>query len=426
MTREPHDMHRTPARTGRFAAARSSAPPRSLGTTRLAVAVLAAAAVGLGLGAPAADARAPHGTTTAAAVRLADVGSGGRSAANGAVGAVSSAGPDDVWAVGEGGTRALAQHWDGTSWTHWVLPGVPRHAQAATVSGVARIAADDVWVVGEVLEVSGLTDALVDHWDGTSWHHVVTPQPKGASAFLTGVSGSAADDVWAVGTSSATGAPTSDPYVLHWDGSSWSTVRTPQRNPETGAPQSNAPADVVAISADDAWMVGQATAARGRQISMSEHWDGHRWHVVELAQGKGTDDWLNSVSSTSAHDVWAVGARVSELGKTLVVRNEAGTWRRTASDSPTSHAYLLAVDAVSAHDAWAVGYLGLSGGTGLVEHSTGGRWQTQPPPSDVGALLDVSATADDDVWVGGTASAGGLALLSHWDGTSWTRVPFTG
>jgi len=59
------------------------------------------------------------------------------------------------------------------------------------------------------------------HWDGSAW----TSVPSGTTDFLTGVWGSGANDVWAVG-----GGGT----IVHWDGSAWTSASSCARNDLTG------------------------------------------------------------------------------------------------------------------------------------------------------------------------------------------------
>src|SRR5262249_58000997 len=72
---------------------------------------------------------------------------------------------DDVWAVGEQGfpERALALHWQGSTWSAVSTPcGAP-------LKGVAAISASDVWAVGE---------NTTCHFDGVRWTVVPGPQPR--------------------------------------------------------------------------------------------------------------------------------------------------------------------------------------------------------------------------------------------------------
>ena len=62
------------------------------------------------------------------------------------------------------------------------------------------------------------------HWDGTTWSLVQTPDPGGNSKYtdLSGVVAYATDDVWSVG---GMGDQIDDTtFTVHWDGSSWSEV----------------------------------------------------------------------------------------------------------------------------------------------------------------------------------------------------------
>ena len=60
---------------------------------------------------------------------------------------------------------------------------------------MAAIAANDVWVAGYYFPGS-YAQTLIEHWDGTSWS--VVPSPNGCCT-LRGVAAVAANDVWAVG-----------------------------------------------------------------------------------------------------------------------------------------------------------------------------------------------------------------------------------
>jgi hypothetical protein len=108
---------------------------------------------------------------------------------------VSAAASDDVWAVGfyrglrSNGTstagHALVERWDGTRWRmmRGADPGPAPGGNA--LWGVAAVARDDVWAVGNaggVLDDFDTTTPLVEHWDGTSWMHVLVPG-SGSSLF---------------------------------------------------------------------------------------------------------------------------------------------------------------------------------------------------------------------------------------------------
>lgn len=103
-------------------------------------------------------------------------------------------------------------------------------------------------------------------------------------------------------------------------------------------------------------------------------------------------------------------------------------------------AALYDVAALSATEAWAVGTYnrqhvdGFVGFQTLALHLTESGWQqVDTPLTPVGgtgaALMDVEAYAPDDVWACGwrvateVVNTDTVALLLHWDGSSWTELP---
>ena len=83
---------------------------------------------------------------------------------------LGAAGPDDLWAVGIQKTPAnqqlaLAEHWDGTSWTITPLPKTRGDSQ---LFGVATVSDHDAWAVG-VRGLSTVRGCLLEHWDGATW-----------------------------------------------------------------------------------------------------------------------------------------------------------------------------------------------------------------------------------------------------------------
>ena len=118
---------------------------------------------------------------------------------------------------------------------------------------VAAISADDVWAVGSYRISEGgmeLDRATAQHWNGTAWALVTVPQLQDAS-YLYGISAVSSDDIWAVGGSSPANPPMASTLIIHWDGSSWTQVTSP--NPGS---QDNTLYSVSAMASDAAWAVG--------------------------------------------------------------------------------------------------------------------------------------------------------------------------
>lgn len=142
-----------------------------------------------------------------------------------------AAGPDDIWALdGE----QTARHWDGTRWTTTQLP--------YGASDLAVVGPDDVWAVGRRstgpgTELEGYSEGYSQpasmHWDGTSWKAVETPQarfeeplPPEPSAGLAQVFALDSGEVRAYGTNSFNHGEVenepADEYIrLRWNGSKW-------------------------------------------------------------------------------------------------------------------------------------------------------------------------------------------------------------
>jgi len=137
---------------------------------------------------------------------------------------VTPATSNDVWAVGlqndgsNGNSKPLIEHWNGTIWS--VVSGA-RVPKGSFLTGVGAVASNDVWAVGNQ-PVSGITgfNSFIEHWNGTSWSVVSSPQFAGGS-FLERVAADSANDVWAVGQGNGEG------LVEHWNGQAWSIVPSP-------------------------------------------------------------------------------------------------------------------------------------------------------------------------------------------------------
>jgi hypothetical protein len=269
---------------------------------------------------------------------------------------------NDVWAVGsyEVGdvSQSLTMHWDGTEWV--VVPS-PNPGGSASLNDVTGISADNVWAVG----------STVLHWDGTEWS--VVPHP--AVGYLTAISAISANDIWAVGANLSNGEE-SIPRTLtmHWDGSQWSVVPSP--SPSYDA---NLLVDVEAISSNDVWVVGWwATVIPSYMVlNLALHWDGTEWAVVETPNFAYFNG-LNGLAAFSSDDVWAVG---SSEGQTVTIHWDGTQWTRAASPNPGGNSVLEDVVALPNDEMWAVGTTGSPGSSTLVLQYTALSFSDVPPGS---------------------------------------------
>lgn len=296
-------------------------------------------------------------------------------------------------------------------------------------SGVSSVSGSSAWAVGTIEGTNGTELTLAARWNGKSWSQVSSPSPGGANAVsaLTGVSADSGSDAWSVGYYGTFGLET---MALHWDGTSWTQVATP--NP--GYPSSSSTLTAVsALSATDAWAVG--TYGNTEQTLVA-HWDGTSWALVSSPSPGGSQgSQLLGVSSTSASSAWAVGcygSSAADLGQqTLALRWNGSTWAQAPTPTPGVSGCLTSVTAVSPSNAWAVGWTEASL-TGpqqtLVLHWDGSRWTQVASPAAATAgsseLDGVSAISGTDAWAAGyaTGTQGDTTLVLHWNGKSWATV----
>ncbi len=313
---------------------------------------------------------------------------------------------------------------------------VPVTAPAGSTSvGVSFDSASDGWIVGSIPNQAGYNGfglaPLTRHWTGSSFAAVSAPDTRFYDDTLSGVAALSATDAWAVGQHKRTGfkSPVT-PFVLHWDGSSWTEVATPALSFTRYTL-----AGVAAVSANDIWAVGKTFTGD----PLIEHWNGSAWSVVEGPSLPGGS--LNAVAARASNDVWAVGTQSSG---TLVEHWNGSAWSVVASPNTppqrpgaTVSDVLTGVTATAANDAWLSGYSidTVSGSflplKTLVEHWNGSTWSivSSPSPKGHNTLSAIRALASNDVWAvgnGWTDQATGVPVetpeLIHWNGTSWSSV----
>ncbi|GAA2389329.1 hypothetical protein [Streptomyces coeruleofuscus] len=314
---------------------------------------------------------------------------------------------NDAWAVGRKtddsfSAAPLARHWDGKRWSD--VPLAATGGRPAQLDAVAASGPDDVWVAGTYTDVeiaadssARLPDRLADrlsdapadrsrggaarpatagpivlqHWDGTRWKRVQRPAPaEGWIRFVGELTSLGRDSVWltTVDWNPVTGAYAGK--LEQWDGRTWRQTALPP-SPD-GSPVE--PWDITGTGPDDVWVTAQA-GSDGTATPLLYHFDGRRWTVdtipVPYEYGAG---WVAN------HVVTTKRGTVHVFGKT----NDPGV------------------------------------ADGLLATRWDGRtWRPVPTPG----VEEVSAAGTDGsgtVWVTGWPVGGSHAVLSRWDGTSWT------
>jgi hypothetical protein len=335
---------------------------------------------------------------------------------------VSALAPDDVWAAVLHGGAEDVEHFDGRTWT------VSLHVADPVQNGISSIAAassSDVWVVGGKPErPQGGARGHFAHFDGGSWTEgaeaptalgrvrVVpgvgsvavganggmalltggtppgfTDLASGPAQNLSGVWGSAPNDMWAAGEAGT---------IIHFNGQ---TVGTAPSGVSTDL------TDLGGTAANDVWAVGgSGTALR---------FDGTAFHPV--ATGSSTD--LTAVFTARRNDVWAGG------GSTLL-HFDGQSFQAVALPGADASTRIFDMSGTSATDVWLCGHTAGAAGGGFVSHFDGTAWAP---------LLVLNATAGsypatriwslapNDVWVLTTFGFRGRISFYHFDGTSWTE-----
>jgi hypothetical protein len=278
------------------------------------------------------------------------------------IAAVSST---DIWAVGftfpcNALLQPMAIHWDGTKWSVVATPKLPFNNNA--LNGVVAFASNNVYAAGFQTASNGATLTLIEHWDGTSWSVVSSPNKNQTGNVLSSISGTSPTDIWAVGNNVAPNVPVKT-LVEHFDGTQWKIVPSPNPLP-TGSLSQNVLASVTAVSPTDATAVGYILdSGLLRELTMVQHWDGVSWKVVtspNVDSNSGSFNTLKSVSAFSSNNIYAVGffanGNTNANQRTLVEHFDGTSWTIVSSPTKGLAQQLLGVFALpGTNDAWGVG-----------------------------------------------------------------------
>jgi hypothetical protein len=323
--------------------------------------------------------------------------------------------------------------------------------QGDTFNAVAAISNTDAWAVGYQND-NNLNQArtLTQHWNGTSWTPIKSPNPgttpdctnSVTGNFLNAVAAVATNDVWAVGFS-FTCTSLLKPMALHWNGNQWKVVPTPKLNTNDNAALNG----ILAFASDNIFAVGYQPASNGAVQTLIEHWDGSAWTVVPSPNANNSGNVLSSISAASPTDIWAVGDQVApgiEV-RTLALHFDGNIWSVVPTPNPVGGSQsdqnvLTSVVAVAPNDVTSVGFT-VANFTELTmaQHWDGHTWSVVPTPNrstvvgSFNTLRGVTAVSPTDLYAVGffadSASAGQqLTLILHFDGSRWKIIksPITG
>lgn len=266
---------------------------------------------------------------------------------------VAGTSPRDVWAVGwiSAGklgtphTSPLIEHWNGERWA--IVPN-PLSRSSGYLAGVAALSPTNVWAVG--------SPSVILHWNGKRWRRVGFPIPAGPGPYPSGggrahvrlfsLTALSAHDIWAAGNErflAYRGHVRDQTFILHWDGTQWTLVASPNHAPvQHGSTLSG----VAGAGANEVWAVGSWGTGHGRQ-ALIERWNGKSWRIA--ATPVASSGALAGAVTLSAADAWAVG-------DSLALHWNGSSWTRVLLPSTESGVLLSQIAAVSPTDLWAVGF----------------------------------------------------------------------
>jgi hypothetical protein len=286
-----------------------------------------------------------------------------------------------------------ALHWNGARWSRVSVPspgGTGSH-RVSLLLGVRCISSANCWAVGGYIKPVNadlVNEAL--HWNGRTWSLVATPNP-GSNGLptlnaLDGVACTTSANCWAVGLHvNGNGALVNQ--ALHWNGRTWSRVPTPDPG-GTGAGAISTLNDVACTTSANCWAVGLYVTGSGASLNQALHWNGTRWSRVPTPEPNGASNTLNGVTCASPANCWAVGSYGDIHSGTRVQVNQALHWNGlkwslVATPDPAGTASgdaseLVSVRCIRPASCWAVGDSRRKGGPDLSQalHWNATRWST--------------------------------------------------
>jgi hypothetical protein len=298
---------------------------------------------------------------------------------------VSAASMTDAWAVGayypssSGVLATLAEHFDGTRWTAYPLPNVGVQENVLLAVSMPSTGTT-AWAVGYYVSGKFQQQTLIEHFNGSSWSVVPSPSPGSRQNILFGVAAISDSDVWAVGGQEDSSGLWHT-LTEHWNGSEWSIVDA--MDAVTNGTQFYA---VTAISSDNVYAVGQQAGAEFPNQALIKQWNGQSWNVVS-SPADGMASALPLGVTATASSLTVVGQQETDTAPYTTYVAAGGLGPLSIQKTPnagTGENDLFAAATAADGSTWAVGW-DIDTTTGnhdpLILHLKNGAWSLVPSPS---------------------------------------------
>ncbi|HLH63261.1 MAG TPA: hypothetical protein VKV20_16385 [Ktedonobacteraceae bacterium] len=322
-------------------------------------------------------------------------------------------------------TSPLAHSGISKNQKHWqVIPSPNVGTTGSDLLAVSSVSAGDIWSVGVFYTPQFIPQTLVEHWNGTSWQVVASPNNGQEENQLNGVAAVSSTNVWAVGYSRNGVLRT---LIEHWDGAQWSIIPSPN-----AGNSDNQLEGIWSLSQNDIWAVGTYfDISKNSNLTLVEHWNGSQWKLVSSPNTGESINVLTAVAAVSKNNIWAVGYGETPGYITLVEHWDGAQWSIIASPNPSnSNSSLEGLTVLAANNIWAAGFYydnNLNRDKTLIEHWDGTQWSIIPSPNagtDFCQLYGVAAISARNIWAVGvdTHVPPVFTLTEHWNGTKWSIV----
>jgi hypothetical protein len=353
----------------------------------------------------------------------------------------------NAWAVGS--QTNLIEHWDGVQWSVSQPNTDQFKGTGKVLTAVAAASSSAAWAVGYHTTGSfaaPVYSQLIERWNGTSWSFDHAPRSPDQHTWLNDVNAVATNDVWAVGVHTVKPAQgrlrVARTLIEHWNGTAWTVIPSPNIGPATDRrtrsgwewASDNRLQSIAVVSADDIWAVGGYAfplhrhnkpyySENYRVMPLAEHWNGTHWKIGPRVPSRGTT--LRIVPNPFGRDL--PGINPGQSGFTFVTADPSGdvlalddanatVWRLSGSawsrlrQTGALHFLPVTVTVIAPDDAWIFGYsYDLS--KNLAAHWDGQTWtQTRLYTGNSGSLNAAAASGSDDVWVVGISDESPLQL----------------
>jgi hypothetical protein len=319
--------------------------------------------------------------------------------------AVSCAPTDATACVSVGRTdiagqpRPLAEIWQTDSWVVTAVP-LPAGASAADLDAVSCAAATSCTAVGRAYFPPNLTltAPLAEHWDGAHWSvepmHNPDPKPAPYGVALAAVScPPGSDTCTAVGGFTPAGTSTAAPYIVHYDGTSWSR----QQYWQTWSTKFIRSLTAVSCPTPTSCMAVGISFGRNGNKSIASRWNGTAWLAAKPVPTQ-FEAQLNGVSCPAADVCEAVGFQDTDSSATsaqpLAERWDGTSWAIQPFDAAPNQR-ILNLYGVSCSSATTCV------GVGLGEHQISGQPAGEVPVAEQLVSGSWQSTASVDLPQGG-------------------------